>query len=146
VFRIYLPMVEEETASPVITADAVTGKGGILLVDDESILRDVGRDLLEDLGYTVYLAENGIQAIEKFAAHRCDISLVMLDVIMPKMGGKEAFLTLREQDPGLKVLFCSGFNHEGTADDLVALGANGFIQKPYSRNDLSRAIAEALEH
>ncbi len=146
VFRIYLPMVEEETAPPVITADAVTGKGGILLVDDESILRDVGRDLLEDLGYTVYLAENGIQAIEKFAAHRCDISLVMLDVIMPKMGGKEAFLNLREQNPDLKVLFCSGFNHEGTADDLVALGANGFIQKPYSRNDLSRAIAEALEH
>jgi two-component system, cell cycle sensor histidine kinase and response regulator CckA len=144
VFRIYLPMAEEEIVQSVCDGGAVAGKGGILLVDDEEILRDVGRDLLEGLGYTVYLAENGEQALEVFTGHRNDISLVMLDMVMPKMGGMEAFLRLREQAPGVKVLFCSGFNREGTGDELVRLGASGFIQKPYNRSKLSRAVAEAL--
>jgi CheY-like chemotaxis protein len=137
-------MVEKEMNLSVYGGDAVVGSGGILLVDDEVILRTVGRDLLEELGYTVYLAENGAEALEVFASNRNNISLVMLDIIMPKMGGKEAFLKLREQAPTLKVLFCSGFNSEGTGDELVELGACGFIQKPYNRSELSRIIAEAI--
>lgn len=63
---------------------------------------------------------------------------------MPKMGGKAAFLRLRELAPELKVLFCSGFSREGTGDELVGLGASGFIQKLYNRSELSRAVAEAI--
>ncbi|MDD2308644.1 MAG: response regulator [Desulfuromonadaceae bacterium] len=144
VFKIYLPMMEGGMLPPRSDTDVVSGKGGVLLVDDEEILRDVGRELLEDLGYTVYLAENGVQALDVFAAHRGEISLVMLDMNMPEMGGKDAFLLLREQDPELKVLFCSGFSREGTGDELVGMGASGFIQKPYNRGELSRAVAEAL--
>ncbi len=144
VFKIYLPLVEGAVVPPVCNGEATLGKGGVLLVDDEEILRDVGRDLLESLGYTVFLAENGADALKLFAAHGTDISLVMLDMIMPKMGGKETFLRLREQAPGVKVLFCSGFHREGTADELVELGARGFIQKPYNRSELSRAVAKAL--
>ena len=144
VFKIYLPMIEEGMPPPAGSGDAVTGNGGILLVDDEKLLRDVGRELLEDLGYTVYLAENGAHALEVFAGHRSDISLVMMDIIMPKMGGKESFKQLREQAPGLRVLFCSGFSREGTCEDLESLGASGFIQKPYTRSELSRAVAKAL--
>ncbi len=144
VFKIYLPMIEGGAVSPICNEDSVAGKGGILLVDDEKILRDVGRNLLEDLGYTVYLAEHGEQALEVFAAHRGDILLVMLDMIMPKMGGKEVLLRLRELDPEVRVLFCSGFNREGTGEELLALGARGFIQKPYNRSELSRAVADAL--
>lgn len=143
-FKIYLPMTESGIVPPLVDAGAVPGKGGILLVDDEQILLEVGRELLEDLGYTVYLAENGERALEVFAAHRSDILLVMLDMNMPKMGGKESFLRLREQAPGLKVLFCSGFSRAGTGDELLAMGASGFIQKPYNRNELSRAVARAL--
>jgi CheY-like chemotaxis protein len=108
------------------------------------MLRSIGRDLLDDLGYTVFLAENGEQALEVFANHRQEISLVMLDMIMPKMGGNETFMRLRELAPGLKVLFCSGFSHEGTGEDLAGLGASGFIHKPYNRTELSRALATAL--
>jgi len=108
------------------------------------MLRTVGRDLLEDLGYTVYLAENGEHALEVFAAHCSEISLVMMDMIMPKMGGSEAFQLLREQAPKLKVLFCSGFSREGTGVELAGLGGGGFIQKPYNRSELSRAVAAAL--
>jgi len=143
-FTLYLPLVAGATDSQVVTVEAVAGRGGILLVDDEEILREVGRDILEDLGYTVYLAENGVEALEVFEGHRDKISLVILDMIMPKMGGKEACEHLLQRDSGLKVLFCSGFHCEGTEDELLELGASGFIQKPYSRNELSRAVAEAL--
>ena len=144
VFKIFLPAIEERTTFPGGTGEAVSGVGGILLVDDEEILREVGRDLLEGLGYTVYLAGNGVEALEVVEKRRNDISLVMLDMIMPGMGGRETFLRLREQDPGLRVLFCSGYSHEGTGDELMELGASGFIHKPYNRYDLSRAVAEAL--
>ncbi|HBA71989.1 MAG TPA: histidine kinase, partial [Geobacter sp.] len=144
VFRIFLPLVSGDPNRQNIPDEAVGGSGGILLVDDEEMLRSVGRDLLEDLGYTVFLAKNGEQALQVFDAHREEISLVILDMIMPKMGGKEVFLRLREQSPDLKVLFCSGFSREGTGDELVGLGANGFIQKPYNRNDLSRKVSEVL--
>ncbi len=143
VFKIFLPLVEEAVPT-LCDKGIITGNGGILLVDDEEILRDVGRGLLEDLGYTVYLAEDGEEALEVFALHRNDILLVILDVIMPKLGGKEAFFLLREQLPDLKVLFCSGFSREGTGDELKKIGANGFIQKPYNRSELSRAVAEVL--
>ena len=145
VFKIYLPVIEDEAGDIACSAETVGGSGGILLVDDEEILRDVGRELLEDLGYTVYLGENGADALDVFTAHRNEISLVILDIIMPKMGGQEAFLLLRQQAPELKVLFCSGFSSEGTGDELAMLGACGFIHKPYNRSELSRAVAEAME-
>lgn len=144
VFTIFLPMVPIESGSVHIDAKTITGCGGILLVDDEDMLRTVGRELLEELGYTLYLAENGEHALEVFAAHRDEISLVILDMIMPQMGGAEAFLKLREQSPGLKILFCSGFSHTETGDELIGMGACGFIQKPYNRIELSQAVAKAL--
>jgi PAS domain S-box-containing protein len=144
VFSIYLPLVSDETDKKALNDEYVTGSGGILLVDDEEMLREVGRDLLEYLGYSVYLASDGEQALEMFSANRDSISLVILDVIMPKMGGKETFLLLREKEPELKVLFCSGFSPEGTGDELLKLGAAGFIRKPYTRSELSRVVADVL--
>lgn len=144
VFRMFLPLAGDDSDRQMFEDEAVTGSGGILLVDDEEMLRSVGRELLEGLGYTVFLAEDGEHALDVFAAHQSDISLVILDMIMPKMGGYKVFQRLREQNPEQKVLFCSGFSREGTGDELVGLDASGFIQKPYNRNELSRAVAEAL--
>jgi CheY-like chemotaxis protein len=144
IFKIFLPLVSDESSKQTLNNEVVFGSGGILLVDDEEMLRSVGRDLLEGLGYTVYLAENGVHALEMFSAHRSDISLVILDMIMPKMGGSETFLLLREQDPELNVLFCSGFSNEETGVELAGLGGSGFIRKPYNRYELSRSVAEIL--
>jgi PAS domain S-box-containing protein len=143
-FTLYLPLAVGTSNVQLKRAEVLVGSGGILLVDDEEILRDVGRYILEDLGYTVYLAENGEAALEVYALHRAEISLVMLDMIMPKMGGKETCQRLHQLDPGIKVLFCSGFHREGTEAELRELGGSGFIQKPYSHSDLSCAVADAL--
>jgi len=143
-FRVYLPLVEKSLQAAITPGEVVLGSGVILLVDDEKILRDVGRELLEELGYTVYLAENGAEALELFATHRSEIKLVLLDMIMPKMGGKETFLRMRELDPAVKVLLCSGFNFEENCDELGGLGADGYVQKPYNRSELSRMVAELI--
>lgn len=143
VFKVYLPACCEEPH----TTDAfesVSGSGGILIIDDESILRSVAQDLLEDLGYTVFVAEDGNQALEIYTRESCQIQLVLLDMIMPGLSGKETLLRLRELNPEVKVLFCSGFHREGTNDELIQLGAQGFIQKPYSRAEMSRAIAQII--
>ncbi len=144
VFKLFLPLISAGSREQASEDVIVRGSGGILLVDDEEMLRSVGCELLEDLGYTVFLAENGEHALEVYAANRDEISLVILDMIMPRMGGKEAYLRLREQKPDLKVLFCSGFSREGTKDELLEMGAGGFIQKPYNRSELSRAVAGIL--
>jgi len=144
IFKVYLPVSCESV--PVSAVEkTVSGSGGILLVDDEAILRSAGQALLEDLGYRVYLAEDGAQALEVYAQERDRINLVLLDMIMPGMGGKETFLKLKELDADVRALFCSGFHREGTNDELVSLGAKGFLQKPYSRSALSKLVAEALE-
>lgn len=145
VFKIYLPLIDEAAIDAVRDDGVIAGKGGILLVDDEEILREVGRDLLEDLGYTVYLAEDGVDALDVYRKHREKISLVVLDMMMPKMNGRETFIQLHSIEPELKVLFCSGFHREGTEDELQQIGACGFLRKPYNRSELSRAVAEALE-
>ncbi|MDD2856396.1 MAG: transporter substrate-binding domain-containing protein, partial [Desulfuromonadaceae bacterium] len=146
IFKIYIPLIEEENLQISAGDDeqVILGSGGVLLVDDEELLRDIGSELLKSLGYKVYLAENGLKALEVFAAHRGEISIVMLDMIMPVMGGQEAFIRLRELDPTLRILFCSGFNADWSKEELLKLGSNGFIQKPYNRNELSRALAKAI--
>jgi CheY-like chemotaxis protein len=143
IFKIYLPVSNERLQAPIVEK-TVSGSGGILLVDDEAILRSAGQELLEDLGYTVYLAEDGKQALEIYVQEQERIQLVLLDMIMPGLGGKETFLKLIEFDPAVRVLFCSGFHREGTNDDLINLGAKGFIQKPYTRSILSTTVTGAI--
>lgn len=145
VFKIYLPTaVEEECHIEAADSSVICGSGTILLVDDEEILRAVGGDLLEELGYKVYFAENGEEALKLYAEKSSEISLVLLDIIMPKMGGKETLLKLLEINPTIKVVFCSGFHQEGNDQTLIALGAKGFIQKPYNRSELSMVVAMAM--
>jgi len=144
VFRVRLP-----SGLPLALQDApreenVRGGGGIMLVDDEAIIRLSGHCLLEELGYQVYLAEDGEQALELYAREREQIRLVILDMVMPKLSGKETFLRLRELDPGVRVLFSSGFHREGTVNELLDLGSKGFIHKPYRLQHLSKTVAEAL--
>lgn len=144
VFKLYLPLSGDKKLDESCSEELICGYDGILLVDDEEILRDVGKALLEGLGYRVYLAEDGEHALQIYAREKKHISLVILDMLMPKMGGKETLLRLMECNPDIRVLILSGFNQHGTVDELEKLGAKGFLQKPYLCQELSRAVAEAL--
>jgi len=144
VFKVYLPISGAKKIEGDCSEEPIHGSDGILFVDDEEILRCVGQELLEGLGYRVYLAEDGEQALKVYAQAKDDISLVILDMLMPRMGGKETLLRLIESYPDIRILISSGFHQEGTVDELEKLGAKGFLKKPYLRQELCRAVATAL--
>lgn len=145
IFKLYLPLSDAKSTETAPPEEPVRGTGGILFVDDEEIIRSVGKAILEELGYKVYLAENGVQALEVYAREKKHISLVILDVVMPVMGGKETLMRLKENHPKVRVLISSGFNQEGAVNELLESGARGFIQKPYSMPELCRAVAAAIQ-
>ncbi len=144
VFKLYLPLSGEFKAEEEPPEEIVQGSGGVLLVDDEEIIREVGQSLLEGMGYRVFLAEDGEQALEVYSRCRKQIALIILDMLMPRMGGKETLVRLKEKYPDVRVLISSGFHQEGTLYELEKLGAVGFLQKPYLRQELCQAVAKAI--
>jgi PAS domain S-box-containing protein len=145
--RIYLPEAtpKETTAGPPRGDACPRGTETVLVVDDEPAIREMESELLGALGYRAIAAENGEDACRIFRERRGEIDLVLLDIIMPKMGGREAFRALREMSPGLAVLLSSGYSVEGLAQEILDEGANGFIQKPFTMQELARTIRGILD-
>jgi signal transduction histidine kinase/CheY-like chemotaxis protein len=131
-------------ASAEVAASVQPGQGTILLVDDEEMIRAMGRRLLERLSYTVFEAEDGRAALELFQRRREEIDLVILDLVMPVMDGEETFSALRELDSELPVLLVSGFGRQGAAAELISRGARGFVQKPFDLGQLSEGVTRAM--
>ena len=121
------------------------GTESILLVDDEEMIIEVGQEILQEMGYKVFLARTGREAVEVYKDNRQEIDMVILDMIMPDMGGGEAYDKMKEIHPGVKVLLSSGYSVEGQASEILARGCNGFIQKPFSAKQLSQTIRQILE-
>jgi CheY-like chemotaxis protein len=118
----------------------------VLLVDDEAPVRDVVSTMLQSLGCQVAAFGDGQQAIQHYRANAKETDLVILDMVMPSMSGRETLAALREIDPQVRALLASGYSIEGEAQMLVDEGVAGFIQKPYGRAKLGRAIARVLRH
>lgn len=116
------------------------GNETILLVDDEDMIWDVITDMLQELGYSVILAGNGLEAVEIYRDNPGAIDLVMLDMLMPELDGHDAFFQLKAIDPKVRVLLSSGYVSEDDARDVLDAGAVGFLQKPYRMVDLARRI------
>jgi CheY-like chemotaxis protein len=145
-FCIFLPASEEGVPKSVRpSAGVVKGTESILLVDDEDIVREASKDLIEAMGYRVFTAKDGREAIEVYKSNRDDIDVVLLDVVMPNMGAREAYDILKELDPDIKVLLFSGYSIDGQATEILERGANAFIQKPFSIEELSGKIREVLD-
>jgi PAS domain S-box-containing protein len=125
--------------------EIVTGNGTILFVDDEELNRITGEDILVSLGYDVLLAQDGNDAIRQFKNNRERIGLIILDMIMPQLNGTEAFYQLREIDSQCKIIVSSGYTDNEDIDKLNSNGLSGFIQKPYTVQDLSRIINKVLQ-
>jgi len=146
-FNIYLPASEKEVSitKKSRTAEIPKGTETVLFVDDEEIILDVGKDMLTEIGYKVLLAKSGKEAVEVYRQHKDTIDLVIVDMIMPRMGGGEAYDRMKEIDPHLKVLLSSGYSIDGEATKILERGCNGFIQKPFNMEELSVKIREILD-
>jgi len=118
------------------------GSETILLVDDEDMIWDVVIDMFQSLGYTVVLAANGRDAVDIYAENPGLIDLVLLDMVMPEMNGRDAFFALQQLDPQVRVLLSSGYVSEDDARDVLEAGAHGFLRKPYRMVDLAKAIRQ----
>lgn len=121
------------------------GDETVLVVDDEDMIWEILIENLQDLGYTVILAEHGEDAVEIYKENPGFIDVVILDMVMPKMNGREAFYELKKIDDNVKVLLSSGYMAEGEAGDLLENGAKGFLRKPYKMIDLAKKIREILD-
>ena len=121
------------------------GEETILLVDDADMILDVGKEILEALGYTAFIARSGKEAIEVYENNKEKIDLIILDMIMPGMGGGEVYDQLKEINRDIKVLLSSGYSIEGQATEILKQGCDGFIQKPFNIEKLSCKIREILD-
>ncbi len=145
-FRIYLPASEKEARKAVKTGEGfIKGAGTVLLVDDEEVILEVAQELLEAMGYRVLIARDGREAIEVYRKKRDEVDLVVLDMVMPNMGGGKAYDRMKEINPDIKVLLSSGFSIDSEATEILKRGCNGFIQKPFSIKKLSQKIREIIE-
>jgi len=144
-FRIYLPASDKEVpGQEQPAAEVARGHETILLVDDEDINIEVVREILEMLGYQVATAQGGQDAVDLFQEKKGAIDLVILDMIMPGMGGGDTFDALKGIDPEVKVILSSGYSLHGEAARIMERGCSAFIQKPYRIEELAGKLEEVL--
>jgi CheY-like chemotaxis protein len=145
-FTIYLPLTEE------LSEDSVKKPGcanagrhpRILLVEDEPSVREATTLMLTSLDCQVMVCSSGAEAIDLYRSHQAEIDLVLLDMVMPEMGGPEVLRALRTINPAVRVLLASGYSQDGEARALLGEGACGFLQKPFRTAELDRAVSSAL--
>lgn len=121
------------------------GKKTILVVDDEKSSATVMKEILESLGYRVLIAGSGQEAVAVYTEKGKEVDLVLLDMIMPGMGGDKTFDALRAINPGVKVILSSGLSADGEARQILDRGCSGFIQKPYRIANIAGMIREVIE-
>ncbi|MBL8234587.1 MAG: response regulator, partial [Bryobacterales bacterium] len=120
------------------------GKGAVLVVDDEEFVRQVAARMLKGLGYHAICLESSTEAIEYFRRRRQDIDAVIVDLVMPDLGGKACFEALREIDPQVRVVLTSGYSHDSSVDAMIGMGVKAFLQKPYRVQQLSEILAKVI--
>jgi PAS domain S-box-containing protein len=145
-FNIYLPLSDEEVVHDDIAEKFLhTGIETVLLVDDETIVLEIGREMLKNLGYEVESASGGEEALKIVSENGGNIDMVIMDMIMPGMDGETLFLKIRETYPKMPILLSSGYSLNEQAEKIMQRGCNGFIQKPFSLSDFSQKIRFVLD-
>ncbi|MEE9530229.1 MAG: response regulator, partial [Syntrophobacteria bacterium] len=123
----------------------LAGEETVLLVDDEPMVRDLGNEILRSYGYQVVLACDGLEALEIYQSRGADIDLVVLDLLMPKLGGKDTLTGLRKLNPAAKVIICSGYGSRANElQQMMASGVN-LVQKPFKPEELVSAVRQVLD-
>jgi PAS domain S-box-containing protein len=145
--KIYFPAIvaAPDVRMPVKSEPIRGGSETILLAEDEESIRTLAERILKDIGYTVFTARNGEDAIEVFRRHREKIALAVLDVVMPKIGGREVFEVMRKENPGLKAIFMSGYSMNAIHETFVIKPDTPFLGKPFVPTVLARKVREVLD-
>jgi len=146
-FKIYFPALvsDEEPEKKIARPMPQGGSETILLVDDEDMIRDLCSRILTKAGYNVITAFNGKEALELYRERRGKISLVILDLIMPEMGGKQCLQELLQIDASVRVIIASGYSARGPTKDALAAGARGFVNKPYDIRQVLEVVRSVLD-
>ncbi len=144
-FNVYLPALEEIETPPVENLELPRGHGElILVVDDEGAIRKITQTSLETYGYRVLMASDGIEAIALYAQHKEEISLVLIDMMMPEMDGPTAIRTLRKIEPQVKIVGVSGLVSNDKLAQVATLSVKTFLSKPYTTQELLNTIDGVL--
>ncbi|MDX8389165.1 MAG: response regulator, partial [Mariprofundaceae bacterium] len=119
-------------------------RGTILIVDDEETIREIAGMMLEDVGFTILKAKDGVEGVEVFREHQTEIRVVLLDMTMPRMNGEEVFREIRTLQPDVTVILSSGYNEQDATNRFAGKGLAGFIQKPYSPSALQTKVLDIV--
>jgi DNA-binding NtrC family response regulator len=145
---VYLPFTDrpEKAADERQPGRLVLGAahGRILLIDDQEEVRDVCGAMLGTLGYEVVTASDGLEGVEIYGRRGREFDLVIVDMVMPNLSGRDCFRRIRAIDPGVRALLSTGYSREGVVEETMREGICGFIQKPYRLEQLARAVEDAL--
>ncbi len=144
-FYLYFPKSQLKEEKQVSSSSGLCrGSGTVLIADDEEIILEVLEDYLISMGYEVLKANGGNEAIRLYRDNQKKIDLVILDLIMPDMGGGETFDTLKSINPDIKVILTSGYTVNGKVSEILEKGCNGYIQKPFKMEALSKCISDVF--
>jgi len=145
-FHIYLPFYESKTVKKNgrVKEKINKGEGCVLIIDDEDVMRQTAKSILEECGYEILLAENGEEGVEMYRTHSLKIKAVLLDMVMPKMTGKQAYQELIKINKDVKVLLASGFKQDSRVEALLEQGVKAFIQKPFGMERLANSIYNTI--
>ena len=147
-FKIHFPIsvetTEEEKTIPAPSKKSTGNKIKIMLVDDEKLFRNLAKDLLKKLNYKMKICQNGKEAVEYYNKSWKQVDLVVLDMVMPGLSGKETFIALRKINPNIKALLASGYSIDGEAQEILEEGVLGFVHKPFTIQELEKAITDVL--
>jgi CheY-like chemotaxis protein len=143
IFSLFLP-IKQEIAQQGTESQTEPPRGSetILVAEDDAALRRLIREVLNDLGYRVMLAQDGLEAIDLFVPNQTEIDLVILDILMPNLGGRDAYRRIRQLDPGVPVIFMTGDIQQARSVEETDAG---FLQKPYSVDSLGREVRRMLD-
>jgi PAS domain S-box-containing protein len=147
IFTIIFPALAEEIEVQEIkpSKESWNGRGAILIIDDEEQIRDVTRHMLENIGFTVRIAEDGMDGIDQYNRYKNDIVCVLLDLTMPVMGGQECFTHLRSINEHLPIIVMSGFHEQEVNHKFDGQGLNGHLNKPFKTNQLLEIVRSVIE-
>jgi PAS domain S-box-containing protein len=143
-FHLLLPLADKTATQQAAIPHLYKGKGHILVVDDEEVMRLTAEAILQELGYDVTVASDGHEGLEKYKQQGAVYDLVLLDMVMPVMNGRDCFEAMKKLNPHVRVVLSSGFSREEDLQEMKANGLLGLVRKPYRSTTLSKAIHDAL--